>query len=104
LSYIDQVTNVFHFHSISNYELKGEIQNMQMVKSTGLDNEVGQGVLGIRYIAVFKSGIRYIYIILVYLGYLNFENFWYKVSQLPLTNFSKKVNVCRNLYQEKYTD
>ena len=30
LSYIDQVTNVFHFHSISSYELKGEIQNMQM--------------------------------------------------------------------------
>ena len=30
LSYIDQVTNVFHFHCISSYELKGEIQNMQM--------------------------------------------------------------------------
>jgi hypothetical protein len=30
LSYIDHVTNVFHFHSISSYELKGEIQNMQM--------------------------------------------------------------------------
>jgi hypothetical protein len=30
LSYVDQVTNVFHFHSISSYELKGEIQNMQM--------------------------------------------------------------------------
>jgi hypothetical protein len=26
LSYIDQVTNVFHLHSISSYELKGEIQ------------------------------------------------------------------------------
>ena len=36
MSYIDQVTNVFHFHSISSYELKGEIQNMQMGKSTGL--------------------------------------------------------------------
>ena len=37
MSYIDQVTNVFHFHSISSYELKGEIQNIQMGKSTGLD-------------------------------------------------------------------
>ena len=27
---INQVTNVFHFHSISSYDLKGEIQNMQM--------------------------------------------------------------------------
>jgi glycine cleavage system regulatory protein len=33
---INQVTNVFHFHSISSYDLKGEIQNMQM-QSTGLD-------------------------------------------------------------------
>ena len=37
MSYIDQITNVFHFHSISSYELKGEIQNIQMGKSTGLD-------------------------------------------------------------------
>ena len=33
LSYIDQVANVFHFHSISSYELKGEIQNMQIARS-----------------------------------------------------------------------
>ena len=37
LSYINPVNSAFHFRDISSYDLKGELQNMQMGKSTGLD-------------------------------------------------------------------
>ncbi len=38
LSYINHdITHVFHFWNISYYDLRREIQNVQMGKSTGLD-------------------------------------------------------------------
>ena len=37
LSYINPVNSVFHFRDISSYDLKSELQNVQMGKSTGLD-------------------------------------------------------------------
>ena len=64
---------------------------------------VGQGVWGIQQL--FKSGIRYIYIIFGYLGYLNFVNFRYKVSHESLLKVAKtyiyqiqNANICSNLY------
>ncbi len=38
LSYVNHdITNVFHLQNILYYDLRSEIQNMQMAKSTGLD-------------------------------------------------------------------